>query len=101
MTTPHMTPTPPVEKLTVKVSSTIWQVITIDQFSPEWSWLQNHPQEQWQQLLEDSVNDTGGQLEETIQDIPVDVAYREVAIIGPHRFLTGAAGQAPDPWAAS
>jgi hypothetical protein len=90
----------PVEKLTVKISSTTEKVITIDQSSPEWSWLQNHPQSQWQQLLDDSVNDTGGQLEMMIDDVPVDVAYREVEIIGPSDFLPSKSNQ-PDPWGLS
>jgi hypothetical protein len=90
----------PVEKLTVKVSTIVEKIITIDQSSDEWSWLQEYPQDTWQEHLEASANETDGQLDVAIEDVPADVAYRDVKIIGPHTFLHPKSDQ-PDPWGLS
>jgi len=92
--------TPPGEKLTVKISSIVEHVITVDPNHPDWGWLLAYPRSRWQHQLEESANTTGGEVEQAIEDEPADAAYRDVTIIGPHSFLPPKSDQ-PDPWGLS
>jgi hypothetical protein len=69
------------ERIKVDVVGVVVHTLRIDPARPEWAWLNDHPREDWPELLTDAANETDSVVEHALTSGTLDGAWR-TAIVG-------------------